>query len=132
MSKPSGSAAAGIWLTIGGLLVLIAHHVIGLDDQVLSLDSVTLTAGAVAGYILVALGVFELSRSRATYGPFPPLKDRGVATRFALSGAGPDTSEMALRCAAVIRAWLEELSSESDAWQSFDQLVREQTAEHLD
>jgi GGDEF domain-containing protein len=118
--------------------VLAAHHWLTVYEPELSIDSLVLLAGGLAGYLVTALGVFlstgYWNRQRAANAN---AAGHAGAAGQAAPGASENShavlgrAEMTRRMAESFLNWCEQELPETQVWNSFDQLVREMLTEQL-
>jgi len=124
----------GLWLTCGGLVVLIARHIITFADGGFGLDSVMLAGGTIAGYVAIGAGICLNAGWWNHRAAFPsPRTDAawpGPGTGAAPPVAADARSETPQMCATFVE-WAESLEPDAPIWPAFDQLVREMLTEHL-
>jgi GGDEF domain-containing protein len=123
-------ASAGLWLTCGGLVVLAAHQMLAVYEPELSVDNLTLLAGALAGYFVTAVGVYLMVRS-SSLGRSPRSEANVSAVVAPAEQAVPAWSDTCRRMLTSFLAWCEEELPDANLWNSFDRLVREMLVEEF-
>jgi len=138
MSKRNASMNVGMWLTGGGLAILAAHHWLVAYRPQLSTDGLVLLAGALAGYVATALGVFMAvgrARPRRPDDRHAALSEGAERAIQCSSERGDPTlprTDAAIRgMAGSFLAWCEEQAPEESPWGPFDQLLREMLTERF-
>jgi diguanylate cyclase (GGDEF)-like protein len=124
------ATATGLWLTCGGLAILAAHHLLAAYETKLSVDNLVLLVGAITGYLVTAAGICLSVRSRHRS------RSTQAAATSTPAGAGEHLTvsehrDLARQMTNRFLAWCEEDHSDSNLWNSFDQLVREMLTEQL-
>ena len=134
MPRRERFASTGLWLTCGGLIVLAAHQLLTVYEAQLSLDSILLLGGALAGYLVTATGVCLIVgyRPRGRTAPTGVLGETPSASALASEELiASERNDLARQATTSFLAWCEEDHSEASPWNSFDQLVREMLSEQL-
>ncbi len=99
-----------------------------------SIDPWLAGTGFVAAIFALGISVFGLIRRPHLRFPVPPFPHSRAPTSLSFrvpSSGGSGNQEAAQRICAALHAWLAESEDQSDAWASFDQLVRETLTEHF-
>lgn len=128
MRRRETLADAGLWLAVGGLLLLAGHHLLVVYRWHFSVDSLLLLAGALAGYALTAGGMClslgcRPRRAAAAAG--------GGAAPVRTVPAPGSENDAARRMTETFLAWCEADLPETNPWSAFDQLTRELLTEQL-
>lgn len=116
-------------LVTGGLVLLVARHVLGMSDVAARIDQMTMVAGSIAGYACLWLGFWLGTRRSAA--PAEELRSRSApagppaeAVRPAEAPPHPVHAMLSTYLASADRG-------ECESWVAFDQLVRELLGEHV-
>lgn len=112
-------------LTVGGVAVLAAYHVLSLPGLSAPLDVLLRTAGAVLGYGLLTGGVWlHAARQPAVTAAPPPRASSAHHT--------PDAPANSLRSVVeAFDAWLSVRQSDTPSWPALDQFIREMLHAHV-
>ena len=136
MSERNHAARMAAWLTGGGLVILAAQHWLFVYKPQLSFDNLILLAGALAGYLTIAVGLFlAFGRKREITPAAPP--NTGMLREIqpeSTEAERPETHDGPWIVRSLIRDflhWNEDHSDDQPLWSSFDQLLREMLGEHL-
>ncbi|MBN2448365.1 MAG: diguanylate cyclase [Phycisphaerae bacterium] len=126
--KRSFASSAGPWLIGGGLIILVAYHLLNLPLHGPSVDVLAMTGGAVLGYVILGAGIYLMGGAgrHGTATPPLPASERSFALKSLHS-----TETVIDRLLSEYSHWLESATADGRAWVAFDQLVREIAATYL-